>query len=79
MIQSLPLTIFESLSDDRNARTRHQNSLFLWSKDPRIKLGLFLHPSIRKFGVDGKGNELMLMQQQDDFGSSFGGLDELFW
>lgn len=79
LIQSLPLTIFESLSDDRNARTRHQNSLFLWSKDPRIKLGLFLHPSIRKFGVDGKGNELMLMQQQDDFGSSFGGLDELFW
>ena len=53
--------------------------MFLWSKDPRIKLGLFLHPSIRKFGVDGKGNELMLMQQQDEFGSSFGGLDELFW
>ena len=52
----------------------------MWSKDPRIKLGLFLHPSIRKFNVDGKGNELMLMQQQDEFGtSSIGGLDELFW
>lgn len=80
LVQSLPQTIFEHLSEDRNARTRHQNSLVLWSKDPRIKLGLFLHPSIRKFNVDGKGNELMLMQQQDEFGtSSIGGLDELFW
>lgn len=80
LIQSLPLTIFENLSEDRNSRTRNQNPLLLWSKDPRIKLGLFLHPSIRKFSVDGKGNELMLMQQQDELASGgMGGLDEIFW
>ena len=27
LVQSLPQTIFEHLSEDRNARTRHQNSL----------------------------------------------------
>jgi len=79
LIASLPLTVFEHLAEDRNSRTSNQNSLVLWSKDPRIKLGLFLHPSIRKFNVDGKGNELMLMQSHDDFGSNSGGLDEFFW
>lgn len=84
LISMLPLTVFEHLAEDRNSRTRNHNPLFLWSKDPRIKLGLFLHPNIRKFNVDGKGNELMLMQQHDDFGNSNsgvngGGLDDFFW
>lgn len=90
LITTLPLTVFEQLAEDRNSRKSfssglhgiqsHNSNLLLWSKDPRIKLGLFLHPSISKFNVDGKGNELMLMQQQDDFGGPFvGGLDEFFW
>jgi hypothetical protein len=89
LTSTLPLVVFEHLAEDRNSpetdrrsRTHHYTSVLLWSKDPRIKLGLFLHPSIRRFSVDGRGNELMLMQQQDDFSlgtSIIGGLDEFFW
>ncbi len=83
----LPLTVFEHLSEDRNSTTRNHNPLIYWSKDPRIKLGLFLHPSIRKFVVDNKGNELMLSQPHDDITSTSAvgslannsGLDDFFW
>ena len=60
----------------------HHNQLFLWSKDPRIKLSIFLNPHISRFNVDGKGNELMLMQQTESeglAGGMGGGLDEIFW
>jgi len=76
LTSNLPLTIFEHLSDDRNSCTRNHNPLIIWSKDQRIKLGLFLHPSIRKFTVDNKGNELMLSQPHEDIHS---GLDDFFW
>ena len=62
LTSNVPLTIFEHLAEDRNSCTRNHNPLIIWSKDQRIKLGLFLHPSIRKFTVDNKGNELMLSQ-----------------
>ena len=60
----------------------HHNHCLLWSKDPRIKLGIYLHPHITRFNVDGKGNELMLMQQNENEGMAGGmggGLDEFFW
>ena len=60
----------------------HHSQCLLWSKDPRIKLSIFLHPHITRFNVDGKGNELMLMQQNDSeglAGGMGGGLDEFFW
>ena len=85
----------EHRNDDRNrprtSRSNNSNSLFgsnhhnncwLWSKDPRIKLSIFLHPYITRFNVDGKGNELMLMQQNESEGMAggmSGGLDEFFW
>ena len=68
LIEQLPRSIFELLAEDRNNDFCSQ---LLWSKDPRIKLSVFLHPIITKFNVDAKGNELM--QSQDD------GLDEFFW
>jgi len=83
LTSNVPLTIFEHLAEDRNSCTRNHNPLIIWSKDQRIKLGLFLHPSIRKFTVDNKGNELMLSQVKfclqpghDDIHS---GLDDFFW
>lgn len=81
LISFMPLTLFEQLAEDRNSRNRNNNPLFLWSKDPRIKLALFLHPSMRKFTVDGKGNELLFLQQgSDDFGNNgTSGLDDFFW
>jgi len=81
LISFMPLTLFEQLAEDRNSRNRNNNPLFLWSKDPRIKLALFLHPSMRKFTVDGKGNELLFLQQgTDDFGNNgTSGLDDFFW
>ena len=75
LISTLPLTVFQHLADDRNACARTHNPLLFWSLDPRIKLGLFLHPSITKFAVDNKGNELMLNQSHDEFS----GLDDFFW
>ncbi len=72
LISSVPLSIFEHLLEDRNSRIK-RCALF-WSKDPRIKLAVFLHPSITKFGVDGKGNEMMLMNPEEN-----GGLDDFFW
>lgn len=97
-IFSLPITIFEHLAEDRNESNRsrstfssnssslfgsnHHNNCLLWSKDPRIKLSIFLHPYITRFNVDGKGNELMLMQQNESEGMAGGmggGLDEFFW
>ena len=96
--RSLPITIFEHLAEDRNESNRsrssftsngnalfgssHHNHCLLWSKDPRIKLSIFLHPHITRFNVDGKGNELMLMQQNESEGMAGGmggGLDEFFW
>ena len=62
LTSNVPLTIFEHLAEDRNSCTRNHNPLIIWSKDQRIKLGLFLPPTIRKFTVDNKGNELMLSQ-----------------
>ena len=62
--------------------SNHHNNCWLWSKDPRIKLSIFLHPYITRFNVDGKGNELMLMQQNESEGMAggmSGGLDEFFW
>jgi len=76
LTSNVPLTIFEHLAEDRNSCTRNHNPLIIWSKDQRIKLGLFLHPSIRKFTVDNKGNELMLSQPHDDIHN---GLDDFFW
>ena len=67
LVSQLPLTIFEDLSDDRNSQAQSH----LWSKDARIKLAVFLHPVLTRFGVDSKGNELF--QTPDD------GLDEFFW
>ena len=94
----MPITIFEHLAEDRNESSRsgglstnsgsvlfsssHHLHLSLWSKDPRIKLGIFLHPRITRFNVDSKGNELMLMQQNESeglAGGMGGGLDEFFW
>jgi hypothetical protein len=74
LFTDLPLTVFEHLVDDRNSQTR--GNQLLWSKDPRIKLGVFLHPSISRFNVDAKGNELFQPQQHHDHD---GGLDEFFW
>ena len=97
LINSLPITIFEHLAENRNELNRrrtlaasstsssllgysHHNQFLLWSKDPRIKLSIFLHPHITRFNIDGKGNELMLMEQNesDGFSGGMGGLDELF-
>lgn len=77
LITLLPLTVFEHLLEERNSCSRNHNPLLYWSKDPRIKLGLFLHPNIRKFMVDNKGNELMLIQHRDELGNT--GLDDFFW
>ena len=57
---------FEHLVEERNSKCR--GGFLLWSKDPRIKLGVFLHPCITKFSVDCKGNEMMLMPPDDPGG-----------
>jgi hypothetical protein len=53
LLAALPLSVFEQLSEDRNSCTRNNyqgaNQLLIWSKDPRIKLGVFLHPSLTRF------------------------------
>ena len=53
LLTSLPLSLFEHLSEDRNSCNRNSypgaNQLLIWSKDPRIKLGVFLHPALTKF------------------------------
>lgn len=45
LVSYLPTSVFEQLAEDRNS---HLKSPLLWSKDPRIKLGVFLHPSISR-------------------------------
>jgi len=49
LITNLPLTLFEILGSDRNLANRQYQNAFFWIKDPRIKLALFMHPSITAF------------------------------
>jgi len=53
LISALPSTVFEQLVEERNSHNGVCSQL-LWSKDPRIKLAVFLHPSISRFNVDAK-------------------------
>ena len=53
LISSLPLSVFEQLVEERNSHNGVCSQL-LWSKDPRIKLAVFLHSSISRFNVDAK-------------------------
>ena len=53
LTSSLPLSVFEELVEERNTHNGACGQL-LWSKDPRIKLAVFLHPSISSFNVDAK-------------------------
>ena len=49
LLATLPQSIFQHLSEDRNSTNKNSFQLLIWSKDPRIKLGVFLHPSLTKF------------------------------
>ncbi len=77
LVSHLPTTVFEHLVEDRNGMQTRASEL-LWSKDPRIKLGVLMHPSITRFNVDHKGNELFQTPQHSG-GDGDGGLDEFFW
>jgi len=78
LISALPSTVFEQLVEERNSHNGVCSQL-LWSKDPRIKLAVFLHPSISRFNVDAKGNELLRHSACHQSGDQDGGLDEFFW
>jgi len=78
LVSSLPTIVFEQLVEARNSH-KGVCSQLLWSKDPRIKLAVFLHPSISRFNVDAKGNELLRHSAGHQSNDHDGGLDELFW
>jgi hypothetical protein len=73
LISTLPLSLFEQLAEERNV-TKSNTPSWSWYGDQRIKLSLFMHPSLTHFGVDSKGNELMQPIANED-----NGLDEWFW
>jgi len=73
LINKLPWSLFEELAKERNS-VKISPSTWAWCGDQRVKLSLFMHPSLRSFAVDFKGNELV----QPVF-PELHGLDEWFW
>ena len=90
LTSSLPTAVYERLSEERNAGSKNE---FLWNRDQRIKLGVYMHESITRFCVDAKGNEVVTLGGSDvgggsgfdlgsgngNGGSHDGGIDEFFW